>query len=768
MSQRFLLIFISASIFLTSCYPTRFVPDNEYLLKKNKIILSEKNVSSEDIDYYIRPKVNKKILWVIPFHLYVYNLSRMGKERKWKKKLGSVIGEEPVLVNQTDIRKSKEQIKLFLKTKGYYNSFIDDSIKVIGSKKAEVLYFIKPNLPFVIDSTNIISKDPNIYTYINESKNQSLLKKGNLLDEDMLQLERNRITILLKNLGYYYFTRDNIQFNIDTTLGNKKVLISTVVVNNLNSNQEIPHKKYVIDSIFVFHNFNPKQALQNKSEYFSTLDTVPYKNIFILGNTQPLHKAKLLDRMNFIKPQQYFNQKDAEITYNKYVSLNNFRLVNIQFVESGRPQGLNCIIQLTPLPRQLYQLEAEGTNSSGNLGIAGNVIYNNRNLFGGAQKLNIRLHGSIERQTAVVQQNDEQIQQYLPFNALETGIDSKLQFPSLIFPFISEKFIKNNNPFTQIQGSYNFQQRPDFTRTISTLTFGYEWNGNKNLKHFINPIELNFVQIPFISWRFNQLIRGTFLENSYVNHMETITSYGFQFNDPKVGRQKQNSIYIRGRIETSGNLLYTYFSKIKKISTDSTYQLFNVPFSQFIRAEIDLRYYKLITKETKLVYRLFGGAGYPYGNSTVLPFNKQYFSGGASSVRAWAVRSLGPGSFNNTTNQNIYNQTADIKIEGNLEYRFKLFWVIEPALYVDVGNIWDIYKKENRENGVFKLDRFYNDLAIGYGLGLRFNFSFFIFRTDFSLKGKDPAESIGNRWLFIQRKPLRDDLTINIGIGYPF
>ncbi|HOU99150.1 MAG TPA: BamA/TamA family outer membrane protein, partial [Bacteroidales bacterium] len=142
--------------------------------------------------------------------------------------------------------------------------------------------------------------------------------------------------------------------------------------------------------------------------------------------------------------------------------------------------------------------------------------------------------------------------------------------------------------------------------------------------------------------------------------------------------------------------------------------------------------------------------------------------GGASSVRAWAVRSLGPGPFNNTTNQNIYNQTADIKIEGNLEYRFKLFWVIEPALYVDVGNIWDIYKKENRENGVFKLDRFYNDLAIGYGLGLRFNFSFFIFRTDFSLKGKDPAESIGNRWLFIQRKPLRDDLTINIGIGYPF
>lgn len=768
MFHRLLLIFFSVSILLTSCYPTRFVPENEYLLKKNKIVITEKSISADDIDYYIRPKVNKKILWFIPFHLYVYNLSKIGKERKWKNKLRTIVGEEPVLVNQTDIRKSKEQIKIFLKTKGYYNSFINDSIRILGKRKAEVVYTITPNKPYIIDSMNIVSKDPTIYNYIIESKNQSYIKKGSRLDEDMLQSERNRITLLLKNLGYYYFTRDYVQFNVDTTLGEYKVLISTVIINNIIDNQEVAHKKYNIDSIFVFHNFNPKQALQNKNEYFSSLDTLSYKNIFILGNSKPFHKAKLLDRMNFIKPHQFFNQKDAEITYNKYVSLNNFRLVNIQFEESGRPYGLNCIIQLSPLPRQFYQLEAEGTNSSGNLGIAGNIIYNNRNLFGGAQNLNVRLHGSIEHQTAVVQQNNEQIQQYLPFNALETGLDSKLQFPSFIFPFMSENFIKNNNPFTQVQGSYSFQQRPDYTRTISTLTFGYEWYGNKNLKHYINPLELNYVQIPFISWRFRNLIRGTFLENSYVNHMETITSYGFQFNDPKVGKHKQNTIFVRGRIETSGNLLYTYFNQIKKISSDSIYQLFNVPFSQFIRAELDFRYYKFITKETKLAYRLFGGAGYPYGNSTVLPFNKQYFSGGASSIRAWTVRSLGPGSINDTTFQGVYNQTADIKIEGNLEYRFKLFWVIEPAFFVDAGNIWDIYKKENRENGVFKLDKFYNDLAIGYGLGLRFNFGFFIFRSDFSLKGKDPAKSVGNRLLFIQRKPTRNDFTINIGIGYPF
>lgn len=767
MFQRFLLLLLIASILLTACYPTRFVPENEYLLKRNKVHCSNKNISISDLESYIKPKPNKKILWIIPFHLYVYNISKIGKERKWKTKLGNVIGEAPVLVHQTDIRKSKEQLKLYLKTKGYFDTDIKDSVHIINSKKAEVIYSIICHKPYVIDSVNIQSDDEIIKKYVDEIRNSSFIKKSCLLDEDILQDERNRIASHLKNIGYYYFTKDFIEYEVDTSLGNNKVILTTRIINDY-TNNSLPHQKYTVDSIFVFHNFNPKQALQNKEEYYSTLDTIVYKDIFILGNNKLFLKPRLLERMIFIKPHQLFNQNDAEVTYNKYVSLNNFRLINIQYVPSGKPHGLKCIIQLTPLQKQLYQIEAEGTNSSGNLGIAGNIIYNNRNLLGGAQKLSIKLHGSIERQTAVLQQNNEQIQQYLPFNALESSAETKLELPSFVFPFITDNFIKHNNPSTLIQGSYSYQQRPDYTRTISTLTFGYQWNGNKNLKHYINPIELNYVQIPFISWRFKSLIRNTFLENSYVNHMETISSYGFYFNDPKVGKRKQNTINVRGRIEASGNLLYTYFHDIKKSPDSVSYNLFNVPFSQFIKAEIDLRYYKFTSKETKLVYRFFGGVGYPYGNSTVLPFNKQYFSGGASGIRAWAVRSLGPGSFIDTTNRDIYNQTADIKIEGNLEYRFKLFWVIEPAFYIDAGNIWDINKKEGRENGVFKLNNFYNDIAIGYGFGLRFNFSFFIFRADFSAKGKDPAELIGNKWLFIQRKPVRDDFTINIGIGYPF
>lgn len=765
----YLLVF---SFIMTSCQTTRFVPDNEFLLKKNKIVCNDNHIDNSLLELYIRPKTNKKIIWFIPFHLYIYNMSNMGKERKWKKKLGSVVGEAPILYNPQDVQKSVNQLKLFLKSKGYYHATVRDSLTFFP-KKVIATYYIEPKRFYRIDSVVYKSNDNYLLSKIMESNKNSLLKKGSPLDEDVLQSERARISEYLKTQGYYYFTKDFVQYDVDTTLGDYRTAITCRVLNNIktidgSSTFEEFHKRYQLDSIFIFYDFNPKLAIQNRHEYFQKLDTVPYKNIFLVGDEKSSYTPSLLYRSCYVQSGAVYDLRDAQSTYNKYVSLNNFRLVNVQFSESGTPQKLNCIVQLTPLLRQSYQVEVEGTNSSGNLGVAGNVIYQNLNLFGGAQVFNTTLHGSIERQTAIVQQNDQQIQTYLPFNTLETGVESKLKFPSLILPFISDKFIKRNNPSTNVQASFNFQERPDYTRTITSMSFGYEWNGNKNLKHFINPIELNYVKIPYISWRFRGIIRGTFLEDSYVSHMETVSSYGFNFYDPKIGKENHDAIMVRGKFEACGNLLYLLNKKWGTLSVDSNYQLLGVPFSQFLRAELDFRYYKFITKGTKLVYRTFGGMGVPYGNANVLPFNKRYFEGGPSGIRAWNVRSLGPGSYSDTTHNKIYNQTADIKIEGNLEYRFKLFWVMEPALFVDAGNIWNIYYRESQENGVFKVDKFYKDIAIGYGMGFRFNFGFFIFRADIALKGRDPAKSTGNRWLFVQRKASRDDYAINVGIGYPF
>ncbi len=769
--QYFLLFCLCVVVlYFTSCVSTRYVPEGEWLLTKNKINIDKPALASE-LETYIQPKPNRKILWAIPFHLYVYNLSKTGKERKWKKKIGSVVGEPPVLVNEYQIKRSKQQIGAYLKTKGYYYAHVEDSIDKRTSKKATVIYRIQTGNPYLIDTVLWESQDLIIKDYFLEAAKYTLLKQSTQLDEDLLQAERNRITEYLKNRGFYYFTRDFIQFEVDTSIGNYRCSVKCLLINRhaeTTSLSNNPYRIYYIDSVFVFYNYNARQAIQNRNEFLASLDTTAYKNIYLVGSGHSMFRPVLLSRMNFIQTGDVYNQKDAQVTYEKFMSLNNFRLVNVQFVESGKPYRLNSIIQLTPLPRQSYQIEVQGTNSSGNLGIAGNIYYLNRNIFGGAQNLQIGITASIERQTAVVQENDEQIQQYLPFNAIESGAYTKVRIPSFWFPFISESFIKYKNPSTQIEASYNFQQRPDYIRTVTTFVFGFDWSGNKNLRHFVNPIELNYVKIPFISWRFKRVIRGTFLENSYENHMETISSYGFIFNDNKVGKQQQNSVFVRGRFETSGNVLYQAFSNLSGLAADTTYQILGVPFSQFVRAELDYRYYKFITKGTKLVYRVYGGVGYPYGNSKVLPFNKRYFAGGASSIRAWAVRSLGPGSTADTTNGNVFNQTGDIKLEGNLEYRFTLFWVIEPALFVDVGNVWNIKKQSENDKGYFQYQRVLPDLALGYGIGFRFNFSFFIFRTDLAFKGKDPAEPIGSRWLFVQRKMQRDDITFNVGIGYPF
>ncbi len=767
--KRSIGFFFICCLLLTACKTTRFVPDNEFLLKKNKVVCENKQIDMAAVNAYIHPKTNRKIFGFIPFHLYVYNYSNMGKERKWKKKFGSTVGEAPVLFNQQDVDRSISQLKLYLKSKGYYQSQVTDSI-AFYKKKAIVTYYINTKKPYRIDTVIYISKDVSLLSNIG-IKN-SLLVKGELLDEDVLQNERIRISEKLKTQGYYYFTKDFIQYEIDTTLGNYKTAITCRLLNNFKtvetSTIEEFHKKYNIDSVFIFYNFNPKLALQNKHEYFKTFDTIPYKNIFLIGDIKSPYSYSLLYRSCFVLPGNLYDVRDAQATYNKYVSLNNFRLVNVQYVDTKESQKLNGLIQLTPLSRQSYQVEVEGTNSSGNLGIAGNLIYQNVNLFGGAQIFNTTLHGSIERQTAIVQENDQQIQTYLPFNTFESGIETKMKIPSLIFPFISEKFIKKNNPSTNISASFNYQQRPDYTRTITSINFGYEWNGNKNLKHFINPIELNYVKIPFISWRFKNVIRGTFFEDSYLSHTETVSSYGFKYYYPKAGKEKQDAIMVNGKFEACGNLLYLLNKQWGTLSSDSNYQLLGVPFSQFLRAEIDFRYYKYFTKSTKLVYRTYGGIGVPYGNTDVLPFNKRYFEGGASGIRAWSVRSLGPGSYRETSDNHIFNQTADIKLEGNLEYRFKLFWVIEPALFIDAGNIWDIYQRASQQQGVFKVNKFYKDIAIGYGLGLRLNFDFFVVRADFAVKGRDPSENNNNQWLFVQRKFQRDDYTISIGIGYPF
>lgn len=686
--------------------------------------------------------------------------------------MGEIVGEAPVLFDPFLAQRSCDQIQRFLVNKGYPHSTVTFDT-IAHKKKIRVTYVLKEGEPLRINDVKYEIPDTAISRYILSDTSNTLLKKDVAFDIDKVQEERVRITNMLKNKGYYFFTKEDIVYDADTTRSHGKVDLTTHVFQGKDS-LYAGYYPYTVNSINFFVGFDPKKALEKGSSYFSEFESMEYNGHRFFYQGKLKYHPKVLLRAISFQPGQTYMQKYVNSSYRGLTSLKTFRLVNIQFSDSGYNVArdihkLDAFILLTPLPRQNYQIEAVGTHSSGNLGIGGNILYQNCNTFRRSELFEIKLHGAIERQTVMMEENDQQIQEYIPFNSLELGGESSLFFHTFLFPFTAEKFKIKHHPKTSLTIAYNFQQRPDFSRTITNVSFGYLWEGSTSgKKHFINPVEINFVQLPFKSKKFKYSIKNTFLENSYSDHFVVQGSYTYIISDLHLFNNK-DLIFFRTTIESAGNLLGLAAPEIGlDMNAEGSYTVFDtIPFAQFIKSEADFRYFKSLWFGQKLVYRIFVGAGYPYGNLNVLPFEKRYFSGGANSIRAWNVRSLGPGSFVNTSTK-YANQTGDIKIEANLEYRFKLFWVIEGALFADAGNIWDIYQQEDREGGVFNPNKFIYDIAIGAGIGMRFDFSFFIFRLDWGLKVRDPSMPDGSRIIITDGELSNSDHAFNIGIGYPF
>jgi hypothetical protein len=425
---------------------------------------------------------------------------------------------------------------------------------------------------------------------------------------------------------------------------------------------------------------------------------------------------------------------------------------------------LDCNIQLTLLSQQSYKIELEGTNSAGNLGGAINLIYQHKNLFHGAELLSTKLKGAY---SALRLQNNKLS------SAQEYQFETTLRLPEFLVPFINnENFIKNYNPSTTIVAAYDYQTLPVYTRTVANATFGYSWKAGFYTEHILDPIQFNIVKLPFIDPAYAaQIESSSYMAYSYKDVLILGASYSLIFNNQKIKNSK-DFWFLRINAETSGNLL----AAAKKIGgatkTDGSYYFLGQPFAQYVRTDFDLRYNYKFNDVSSIVYRGFFGIGIPYGNSKAVPFEKQYFSGGANGIRAWQVRSLGPGSYNpnqSDTSKVFLNETSDIKLEANAEYRFKLFWILEGAVFLDAGNIWSFNYDPAREGSQFALNKFYKDIAVGTGAGLRFDFKFVIGRVDMGMKLRDPLLTDGSKWIFMRRPyNFRDDFMFVLAIGYPF
>ncbi len=763
--KTFFILLIALPFLFYGCNPAKYVPKDKYLLNSNNINIHNNDINKKELKSYVRQKVNRKILGFLRFHLWLYNLSNINKNKGINKYLQNV-GEEPVLWDRDATDRSVKQMRLYLTKKGYYNASVYDSV-IFNKKKANVTYFVYPNKPYLIRNISYAFEDTTIRLLIFSDTLNSKIKRGAVYDEDILLNERIRIEYFLRNNSYFNFNRDFIGYEPDSSLNSRNV---DIVIHFRASGIRAPnsilvasqYRKYKINRVIISTE-NDVGTQQNSNYQPMLRDTISSNGIKFIYQSNFWVRPNIILQSTYIFPGSEYKLSEEEETKNHLFSLNVFSIVKIQFTENqysdtSQYRYLDCQIRLSPLNIQSYSFEVEGTNSSGNFGGAVNLVYQHKSLFGNAENFSLKLRGALESVRKAQSLTDIQ-------TVHEYGAEASISLPKFLLPINRSNFVKKYNPKTVLTVSYNFQQRIEYTRTVANASIGYNWKSGKYASQSFRPVEISFVNIPRITHNYDSIVNNSFLAHIFYDHLITSTGYSYTFNNQNF-RKKKDFQYFRWNAESAGNLLNTYNKLVGTMKYDSSYyKLFKTRYSQYLKTDIDYHYFHYISDINSVVYRLFAGIGVPYGNATAIPFEKQYFAGGANSMRGWQPYLLGPGS--SVATSHYPDRTGDLKLEANAEYRFKLFWVLEGALFADAGNIWSLSKNDDRIGGQFKWNKFYKDVALATGVGLRWDFGFFLFRTDLGMKMRDPSLPQDTRWFF-NRGMTASDFAFSIAINYPF
>lgn len=730
-----LLVICAVIIFIcTSCSTTKFVPDGKYLLTDVKIETNNKNVNTSQMEQYINQKANTKWFSLFAVPLGTYNLS--GRDStKWINRILKRLGEEPVLFDTLKAEMSRKNLGTVMQNMGYLHA--DVSLKTIANdKKIKVIYTLHTGKPYFIGNIEYDIYDKNIAQILDmKNENNRGLKKGMIFSINNLENERKRITNILSDSGYYKFNKDYIIYEADSTRTNDSIDVNLKLM-KFRANSKSPekdHNRYYINKV-----------------NFTSAD----------GDKIKLRRSVLSDNLA-IKEGAPFCEYDLQTTYNNFARLQAVKYTNIRFEELPDTSLLNCNIQLSTNKPNTISFQPEGTNTAGDLGAAASLTYENRNLFHGSEMLSIQLRAAFEAITGLEGYQAEDYEEY--------NIEGRLMFPRFIAPFLSENFRRNSNAHSELTVSYNLQNRPEFHRRVFTAAWKYLWNAPKqNSTYRFDLIDLNYVYMPWISEKFKEDYldddsnRNAILRYNYEDLFIMKMGFGMTYN---------NGVHaIKANIETSGNIL-SLLSGVSKFDKNSQgqYTLFNIAFAQYVKADFD--YTRLFTFDWRNSLALHFGFGiaYPYGNSKILPFEKRYFSGGANSVRGWNVRELGPGKFKGTDGRiDFINQTGDMKLDFNLEYRTALFWKFNGAFFIDAGNIWTLRSYADQPGGQFKFDEFYKQIAVSYGLGIRLNLDYFILRLDMGVKAINPAYTTTEEHYPIISPNFKRDFSLHFAVGLPF
>ena len=765
---------------MMGCSSTRHVPEGNYLLDKVNIEIndSSKTLDATELSTFIRQMPNHKMLWSVKFRLGIYNMSG-NDSTKWWNKWVRKLGEPPVIYDSTLMAASVEQLEKALVNKGFlYASTSADTILNHSKKKVKVNYRINPGVQFTIDSIAYNFPDSIFKDLIMSDSSHFIVRNGSPLDRDMLETQRENIAAYLKDHGYYGFNKEYITFSADTTEGSHLVNL-TMTLNppyqgGSGSTSIKSHEKYYIKEVRFITDFDPSKG-ETINDIISRTRPVDYKDISIYNEAKPYLRSDVLYENCYIQPGRPYNQRNVDRTYSSLSRLGILKFINISFLpennqsDDGKNQ-LIAYILLTPAKSQTVSFELEGTNSEGDLGVAAAAIYTHRNIGKGSETLTTKLRGAYESLSG-------NLEGLIHDRYMEYSLDLGVSFPKFKAPFLSDAFKRKVNASSEFSFSMSYQERPEYTRIISTAGWSYRWvhNRNKNV-YLFTPIDINYVYLPESTIDFIDNIApdNPLLKYSYEDHF--IMRMGFSFYHSNKREQRpwdpdfQRNIYtIRANLETAGNLLYLLnmiFRPRSHVSSDP-YKLFGIYYSQYIRLNSDYSFLHIFDSRNSLAFRAGFGIGFPYGNSTILPFEKRFYGGGANGVRGWDVRTLGPGSFPGSNSvSDFINQCGDIRFIVSAEARSKLFWVVELAAFIDAGNIWTIHNYPNQPGGMFHFNTFYKQLAASYGLGLRFDFSYFLLRFDMGMKAHNPAMG-QQHWPLIHPNWHRDS-SFHFSIGYPF
>lgn len=738
------VLYICVGCTVTGCSVSKFLEDDELLLKSAKVQYPQepKQLKEYNLAAYIQQTPNRKWFGMnIPLGVYAMGGA---DSTRWITRVLRKIGQAPVKYDEEKALSSAANMARVLANSGYLQADVDIK-KQEKKQRLKLLYDVKPGERYYVKSISRHVEDPALDSVLAETdKEESVLSENMPLDINLLNAERNRIATKLRSIGYYKFTKEDIKFRIDTIRGSKQTDLTMNVGLHLENGRSDfePHRKYYIGNI----TYLP----ESDGRYH-------FRKNFYSSNT-------------LIKSAEAYNDNHTKQTYSNFQRLPGVAFTSIMFDEREGSDTLDVKMLVSHTRPYSIGADVEATNTAGDLGAAISATISHKNVFRGSETASLKVRQAYEAITG--------LEGYDGHHYLEFSAEAKLTFPSFLLPFVKKDWAVRHNSTSEISLQYNLQNRPEFHRRVLTGAWRYRWLSNRRrVAHRFDLLEVNYVYMPWMSATFKETYldslgkSNAILRYNYENLLITKMGYTYTYNSLGAAQQTfgKTAHTFRISIETSGNVLRLATGIARgKQNRAGQYTFCGIAYAQYVKFDFDYAKSFRLDRNNSLAWHVGFGIAYPYGNSSILPFEKRYFAGGANSVRGWSVRALGPGGYHSPDKRiNFINQSGDIKLIVSMEVRSHLFWKLHGALFVDAGNVWTIRDYRDQPNGQFRFDKFWEQIAASYGLGIRMDLSFFILRFDMGMKAINPAES-GRDHFPIYHPKLSRDFAFHFAVGMPF